>query len=218
MRCNACCTTCSKELSLRRAVRSLAVTRFPLRADARERFALLSSPFSLRLVSAPPSCAVVLVSSVELSICTRHDAPSRLLCSPEQGGGCVVVDTGEVTVVVVEAGPVDVVVLAPVVDVARSEVVVATVVVVDVVGGTVDVVVLELVVVVTTIVVLVVAGTVVVVVTGAVDVVVLVAGTVVVVVVSHAASQQGRLGIATCFACGVTDAPRRMWMMDGLSR
>ena len=204
---------------MRRAVRSLAATRFPLRADSRERFALSSSVFSRRLVRAPPSCAAVLVSSVELSISTRHDAPSRLLDSPEHGGGCVVVVvTGEVTVVVVEAGPVDVVVLATVVDVARSEVVVATVVVVDVVGGTVDVVVLELVVVVTTIVVLVVAGTVVVVVTGAVDVVVLVAGTVVVVVVSHAASQQGRLGVATCFACGTTDAPGRMWMIDGLSR
>ena len=214
---------------MRRAVRSLAVTRFPLRADARERFALLSSPFSLRLVSAPPSCAVVLVSSVELSICTRHDAPSRLLCSPEQGGGCVVVDTGEVTVVVVEAGPVDVVVvLATVVEVARGEVVVVATVVVIVVVGTVDVVVLEVVdvvdvaavlvvVVITTIVVLVVVGTVVVVVTGAVDVVVLGPGTVVVVVASHAASQQGRLGWATCFACGVTDAPGRMWMMDGLS-
>ena len=111
MRCNACCTTCSKELSLRRAVRSLAVTRFPLRADSRERLALLSSVFSLRLVRAPPSCAVVLVSSVDLSICTRHDAPSRPIDSPEHGGGCVVVvDTGEVTVVVVEAGPVDVMV------------------------------------------------------------------------------------------------------------
>jgi len=176
---------------LRRAVRSLAVARFPLRVDSRERFALLSSVFSLCLVRAPPSCAGVLVSSVELSICTRHDARSRLLGSPEHGGGCVVVvDTGEVTVVVVEAGPVDVVVvLATVVDVARGEVlVVATAVVV------------------------------VVVVTGAVDVVVLVAGTVVVVVVSHAASQQGRLGWATCFACGVTDAPGKMWMMSGLSR
>ena len=148
------------------------------------------------MVRAPPSCAAVLVSSVELSICTRHDAPSRLLGSPEHGGGCVVVDTGEATVVV---------------EVARGDVVVATVVV-----GTVDLVVLEVVdvvdvvVVTTTIVVLVVAGTVV--------VVVLLPGTVVVVVVSHAASQQGRLGVATCFACGVTDAPGRMWMIDGLSR
>ena len=146
----------------------------------------------------------MLVSSVELSIRTRHDAPSRPLDSPEHGGGCVVVvDTGEVTVVVVEAGPVDVVVLE-VVDVVDAAVVVD-------VGDVV-------VVVTTTIVVLVVVGTVVVVVTGAVDVVVLVAETVVVVVVSHAASQQGRLGWATCFACGVTDAPGRMWMMSGLSR
>ena len=182
----------------------MAATRFPLRADSRERLALLSSVFNRRLVRAPPSCAAVLVSSVELSICTRQDAPSRLPGSPEHGGGCVVVDTGEATVVV---------------EVARGDVVVATVVV-----GTVDVVVLEVVdvvdvvVVTTTIVVLVVAGTVLVVVTGAVDVVVLVPGTVVVVVVSHAASQQGRLGVATCFACGTTDAPGRMWMIDGLSR
>jgi hypothetical protein len=147
----------------------------------------------------------VLVSSVELSICTRHDAPSRLLGSPEHGGGCVVVvDTGDVTVVVM---------LAIVVEVARGEVVVATVAVVEVVVGTVDVVVLEVVDVGDVVVV-----EVVVVVTGALDVVVLVPGTVVVVVVSHAASQQGRLGVATCFACGTTDATGRMWMIDGLSR
>ena len=146
----------------------------------------------------------MLVSSIELSIPTRHDAPSRLVGSAEHGGGCVVVvDGGALTVVVVDAAPVDVVVvLATVVEVARCEVVVGAAV--EVVDGVV-------------VVVLVVVGTVVVVVTGAVDVVVLVAGTVVVVVVAHTASQHGRLGWATCFACGVTDAPGRMWMIAGLS-
>ena len=159
----------------------------------------------------------MLVSSVELSIPTRHDAPSRLLGSPEHGGGCVVVvDGGALNVVVGDAGPVDVVrVLATVVEVSSGEVVVVTttIVVLVVVGGVGVVVV----VVTTTIVVLVVVGRVVVVVKGAVDVVVLVAGTVVVVVVAHTASQHGRLGWATCFACGVTDAPGRMWMIAGLS-
>ena len=158
----------------------MAVTRFPLRAASRERFALSRSVVSRRLVRAPGSSADVLVSSVELSIPTRHDAPSRLLGSPEHGGGCVVVvDGGALNVVVGDAGPVDVVrVLATVVEVASGEVVV--------------------------------------VVTGAIDVVVLVAGAVVVVVVAHTASQHGRLGWATCFACGVTEAPGRIWMMAGL--
>ncbi len=175
----------------------------------------------------------MLVSSVELSICTRQDAPSRLLGSPEHGGGCVVVvGNGAVTVVVVDATPVDdVVVLATVVEVASGEVVVVTAVeVVDVVGGALEVVVLDVVdvvldvvavvdavvvVVVGTVVVVVVTGIevvvvvigrVVVVVAGAVDVVVLVAGTVVVVVVAQAASQQGRLGSATSIAFGVIEA------------
>src|SRR5262249_37290880 len=154
-----------------------------------------SAPSRL-LVRAPPRSSGGVVCRVVLSSCIQHDAPSTPFASPEQGGAgwVVVVGSAVETVVVLEAGAVEVVLLA----VGVVAVGAATVVVVgaDVVVGVTG----------TGVVGAVVGVVLVVVVAGRVAVVELVVELLVVVVVSHAASQQGRNGFGTRSSFGVITA------------